>query len=1323
MGSILDPSLATDFRAVHSGGFYNAENEHLRDQENGLPVEIESSPECSQDSLFEPIAIIGMAFKFPQGAETSDTFWKLLEDSQCTATTFPKDRFNIDAFWHPDSKRQNIMNSREAHFMNGNIGDFDAGFFSMTPQEVGAMDPQQRGLLETTYHAFENAGLPLEKVAGSDTSVHIGRFTSDFSHLMLKDAQQIPKYAAIGTAGSVLANRLMGLSLQLSREQLNSGKANMAIAGAANIILNPEFNIALSNMNFLSPSGRCKSFDAKGDGYGRGEGFSTLILKRVATAIADGDPIRAVIRSVGTNQDGYTAGGITQPSKEMQASLIRDTYRKAGLSLEHTRFFEAHGTGTAVGDPIEARTIGETFLEHRSKQDPIYVGAVKSNIGHLGGTSGLASIVKTVLALERGVIPPNANFNELNPHIDAEFLNLKFPTRCVPWPKGEVRRASVNSFGFGGTHVVIESAEDFLQGRKSHFTRREAEVAQTSIPNLNTTRKPCSKFWQCHPLDKIHDSPEIPGKCHLQADYLTHASDHELHSTSVAPGNCVSHNVLSSSFWPKLLVVSAADEDGIKRQAAALSQFVESHSQKSDPQFLHDVFHTLNARRTLFNWKSYAVLDSDSASPFLLLENGLSKAIRCPLAATRPRLGLVFTGQGAQWAGMGQELLEWPVFRSSIGHSQKYLDILGCDWILIDEITKDAELSRINDTEFSQAVSTALQIALVDLTRHLSLNVSVVLGHSSGEIAAAYCAGFLCHESAIKVAYFRGVLASDLAKSCEKIYGMLSVGVSASQIRQELLPIHCINSPKNITLSGPAGSLNIIMEDLKARSIFARKLKVDLGYHSPQMRAIAEAYSDRLKDLRPGNMIREIRMVSSVSSRLVTQETVCAASYWVQNMLSPIEIGPHAALKGPLREIFISTNRADSMFYASFLTRNKSPTHTILETVGQFYCRNFEADLDAIARMSGSELYIPLQTITTLPPYPFNHTVSYWEEPARSKTFKSRKHANNDLLGAPVIDWNPLDARWRLVVKREEMSWIEQHKVHGEMLYPAAGMLVMAIEAIKQLVDQKIIGYEIRNTSFPNPIVLSDSAEGTEIQTNLIPTSTQAGEPEYKFRILVKRADDSWQETCLGTITADTSKVGQDVDIQTEEEHKKQAARGKYNEAVRSCQSFVEPAELYRRISKNTGLLYGPMFQPLSNIHYSLDGQGHAQILPCKSISSEIPQPFTVHPSTLDGVFQLTYVGLGKGWSQPTPTRVPSHLKRLWISTVGVGHSNLGSEVANSSSSSLNKRTAVGTSTVFSKTDMSIRLEVEALEVTELAGNQYVSQEETSPQPVCQRLE
>lgn len=284
------------------------------------------------------------------------------------------------------------ITSREGHFIKSNIKNFDAGFFSMAPHEAGAMDPQHRSMLETTYHAFESAGMSLQDVAGTKTSVHVGCFTSDFAAMQNRDVEDVPKYNALGTAGSMLANRISWfydlhgesmfvdtacssslVALALGCRGLASGESDIAVVGGSNLILIPDFSISLSNMSFLSPGGKCRSFDEMGDGYGRGEGFAVLVLKPLSKAIADGNPIRALIRSVGLNQDGHTSSGITQPNKDMQVELIHDTYRKAGLDPSQTRYFEAHGTGTPVGDPIEARAIGQAFYHYRSKDDPLYV--------------------------------------------------------------------------------------------------------------------------------------------------------------------------------------------------------------------------------------------------------------------------------------------------------------------------------------------------------------------------------------------------------------------------------------------------------------------------------------------------------------------------------------------------------------------------------------------------------------------------------------------------------------------------------------------------------------------------------------------------------------------------------------------------------------------------------------------------------------------------------------------------------------------------------------------------------------------------------------
>ncbi|KAL8962774.1 MAG: hypothetical protein Q9193_000876 [Seirophora villosa] len=398
----------------------------------------------TSEDVLEPIAVVGISLKFPAAATSEERFWKMMLEKRCASKDYPSDRMNIDAFYHPNPQKLDRISTRGAHLLEEDVRAFDASFFGIVPSEAATMDPQHRGLLEATYQALENAGIALEEIAGTDTSVHIGCFTADFITINWRDPQQIPKNSATGTAASMLANRISWfydlhgpsmtvdtacssgmVALDLACKGVWSGESKMAICAGANIIFSPELNIALSNMSFLSPDAKCYSFDHRANGYARGEGFGVLVLKRLSQAIKDADTVRALIRSTGTNQDGYTSGGLTQPSKNLQAQLIKETYRKAGLDMAKTRFFEAHGTGTSIGDPIEARAIGECFRSHRSPQEPLYVGAVKSNIGHLEGSSGFAGIIKAVIALEKGIIPPNANFENLNPQIDAEFLHLK----------------------------------------------------------------------------------------------------------------------------------------------------------------------------------------------------------------------------------------------------------------------------------------------------------------------------------------------------------------------------------------------------------------------------------------------------------------------------------------------------------------------------------------------------------------------------------------------------------------------------------------------------------------------------------------------------------------------------------------------------------------------------------------------------------------------------------------------------------------------------------------------------------------------------------
>ncbi|KAF3057128.1 Lovastatin diketide synthase LovF [Daldinia childiae] len=387
------------------------------------------------------IAIIGLSFLLPE-ANSTESFWDLLISGKCVASEFPPERLCNSRHHDGGNDGTGTIRPQKASFIRRNISSFDARFFMMTSEEAAAMDPQQRILLETTYRALENAGIPMAMINNSDTSVHTGCFTTDYALNYAKDPDNLPKYAATGMAGSMLSNRIstfFGLTgpsitvdtacssslvaLDLACQSIIDGRSKMGIVAGCNLLLTTDLFISLSNLGFLSPDGVCHSFDSRANGYGRGEGFGVLIIKPVDAAVRDGDIIRAVIRAVGTNQNGHT--NLAQPNKEMQRQLIQNTYHKANLDMSQTRYFEAHGTGTASGDPLEASAIGDAFRSGRDPSNPLVVGAVKANIGHLEGAAGIAGVIKTILILENGIIPPVAELENINENIDTEFLNLK----------------------------------------------------------------------------------------------------------------------------------------------------------------------------------------------------------------------------------------------------------------------------------------------------------------------------------------------------------------------------------------------------------------------------------------------------------------------------------------------------------------------------------------------------------------------------------------------------------------------------------------------------------------------------------------------------------------------------------------------------------------------------------------------------------------------------------------------------------------------------------------------------------------------------------
>ncbi|RMZ67076.1 polyketide synthase [Pyrenophora seminiperda CCB06] len=1122
---------------------------------------VHPSDDTLEDSM-EPIAIVGMSAKLPQSATSPEAFWKLLEEGRSAMTEVPSDRFNIDAFYHPNGDRLNTLNVRGGHFLQSDLAEFDAPFFSIPKTEAESLDPQQRGLLESTYHALENAGISLQEAAASKTGVFVGCFAKEYDTIFSRDTDMQPKYQASGTGSAMLSNRLSWFydlrgpsitldtacssslnALHLACQSIRAKESTMAIVAGCNVILNPDtIMMSLSNLQFLSPDSLCYSFDHRANGYSRGEGFGVIVLKPLSQALSNNDTIRAVIRASSSNQDGRTPG-ITQPSRDAQARLIQETYEKAGLGLGTTMFFEAHGTGTQIGDTTEASAIHSVFGKYRSPEEPLIVGAVKSNVGHLEGASGLASIIKTVLALEKGVIPPNTNFEKPNPRIPVDEWNIKltgiqFPTKNTPWPSKGLRRASVNSFGYGGSnaHVILDDAYHYLKVRGLQGRHRTTKPRD---PRTQSTRS-LIRHWLEYPQ-------------------------------------------------PKLLVWSASDEQGPQRHVKALEAHLSEHK-GADCAYIADLAYTLASKRSRLPWKSFLKLDSSALSSTDLWRQ-CSKPIRS--SGNVPGLGFVFTGQGATWYGMGRELLAERIFQESLQESDSYLRQLCSKWSLIEELQQDETYSRVKDARYSQPLTTAIQIALLRLLESWNIRPLAVVGHSSGEIAAAYCIGAISHRHAIAAAYYRGTLSAELAAAlADTPETMMAVALPPEEINEYIhlaqqygpICISCVNSPKNVTVSGSVVAIEAMRSTLEAEGVFARRLDVKVAYHSPTMQRLALDYlellqcldADEVKAHKDTNTV----MFSSVTGKLISRKDVRHAEYWVENMVSKVEfssalstmrkqipaidyiveLGPTGALRRPVLETL------GNVLYESALKVDRPAYETILDLLGDLWSRGVPVDLMAVNGLNDSNA----QMLTDLPSYPFNHSHKYWYESRISKNFRFRKYPTHELLGTQAMDWNPLEAKWRHIIDAKETPWIKDHGFNGSQIYPAAGMIIMAIEAARQVTknnERTITGFRVKDVSFVKALVLSEKDDAIETHFYMRP---------------------------------------------------REAARDTFGEREQGYASaYIDTREWQTKVS---------------------------------DVASKT-QSHLIHPTALDAVFHLTVTAISRGGWKPIPTMVPTYLQDLWISS------------------------------------------------------------------------
>ncbi|KAH8689590.1 hypothetical protein BGW36DRAFT_330426 [Talaromyces proteolyticus] len=1218
----------------------------------------------------EDIAIVGYSFKLPQNINDNDSFWEVLQTGRNLRTEWPESRMNVDAFRRTRDNKE--LRGLGGHFMNEHVGAFDAPFFSVTAKEAAAMDPTQRMSLEVSYHAIENAGIPIESLKGSRTAVFSASMLEDYPRITAIDPENAERTAVTGsTVASVIPNRiswyfdLRGPSIHVNTacssslaavdmacKTLKSGDASCAIVTGANLILDPAIFQVLSSQNFLSPDSVCYSFDHRANGYGRGEGIVALVLKPVSAALQNGDMIRAVIRSTGSNQDGHTPV-MTQPSPQAQEDLIHHVYKQANLSFDETRYVEAHGTGTPVGDPIEMKAIGLVFRKYRSAVEPLYVGSVKSSVGHLEGASALASIIlstflpiltSVTVMLEKGIIPTNALFEKLNPSIDADFYHTVVPTQNITWPSAALRRISVNSFGFGGSnsHIVLDDALHYLKDRSLVGNHCTISPPSVSMANSSATA--------------IDGTANGNGTVHLE-NGMNRSST--AHGTSHLLNGSVKANT-PLNLLPKLLVWTSADENAVKRTIQTHMAFYEEKV-SGNPAMVDRLAFTLASRRSHMLWRTFAVIMN---SPEVDQKISPAKPVR---SSAESGLGFVFTGQGAQYVSMGWDLIQYPIFAETLSKIEDIYRSIGCQWSIFGEKGKP--------------LSTAVQIALLELLRTFGITPKAIVGHSSGEIAAAYAIGALSLVSACKVSFYRGLLAGKLrVESADSPGAMISVNLpetSASEYLKSIknadtcsVGVACINSPLNCTLSGPEQAIDAIKIQADTDGIFAQKIKTGVAYHSSSMNAIADEYLSlmgSLEDVESGSpkAKNRIPMVSSLTGKVVTPSTLATAEYWVENLVSPVrfadavqiltqetstlkvgmgtitdlvEIGPHPVLKRFVQDtIRQPQNRKKQIRYLGVLHRLQPPIKSMLELVGNLFCLGHTVRIQVVNQQSTKDLS---PFLVDCPEYPFDRSQISLAESRISRDFRLRGTTKGETLGVRVSDWNPLEPRWRNFLSIESTPWIRDHVVSNTVLYPAAGMLVMAIEAVQQMMppDSLVTGYLVRKAEFTNPILVLETWEDrTETQVRLRPVKQQQSNELASFDVVIfSYLHGVWTECFHANV---------DIDYESPLATRHEDLQRRYRQAAELCEIPIDSTFFYRSAADN-GLQYGDWFQLLRDIHW--DGKanalGRVDVTKARFQTSSL-----VHPAVLDQAFHVLRASAG----QQNATNVPVRVSDAWFASSG----------------------------------------------------------------------
>ncbi|KVE32648.1 type I polyketide synthase [Burkholderia sp. TSV86] len=984
----------------------------------------------------EPIAIVGVGLRLSAGITDLDGFHRLLSEGRDNIVPIPSSRWNNQKYYSGDADAGNLICTNEGGYLD-DLDKFDPAFFSISPKEARYMDPQQRVMLELSWHALEHAGLNPDELRGGDGSVYLGSSSLDYARAMGKLSEsQLVSQLGTGTANSAISGRIsyfLGwrgpcmtvdtacssslVAIHLASSALRNRETSVALAGGINVVHDPVSHIVFTRANMLAPDGRCKTFDEAADGYGRSEGAVVLVLRRLSDALAERNRILAIVRGSAVRQDGES-GGLTVPNGRAQEAVMREALRRALLSPADISYVEAHGTGTPLGDPIEIHSINSLFSTRENLEQTVYVASSKTNLGHMEAAAGAGGIIKCIAQLNHRVIYPHIQFNTPSSKIDWPSLTVEVPTQMTSWDQ-PVRRALVNSFGFAGTiaSVVLEQAP----------AAAAAGMASASG-----------------------------------------AGD-------------------AASVAARILTISAKSSTALIRNLETHVAAIES----SKPFDLDRYVWTTSVGRQhhAYRWATPA---RDRGGLALALRDALADPDALVANAERnqafadARVAFLITGQGSQAAGMGAALYcRHPAFRRALDEVARHLDAgldVGIRDLMFDE--GGPAQARLGQTRYTQPALFAFNYAVARMWMSYGIEPSILLGHSIGEIVSACLAGLFSLEDAARMTLRRGALMQSVSEDG----GMIAVKASRDVLSAYLASHDDVgfggfNGPEQTVLSGASASLEAIMQRLAAHGIAFRRLDVSHAFHSAHMTRAAAAFREFMRTIEFHPLQREF--VSNVTGGVARYETVASAEYWARHICEPVNFeagiaaiaarGPHIFLETGPSPHLISMGRAcvaaAEHGWIATIDRSMPEADSVERASAGLYAAGQLLDWRALHDSIHAG-------ICDAPAYSFDNE-SYWL-PDTGRASPTRFDAH-PLLGRLVAREQD---RWRYAARIAPGSpaYLADHRVMGRTIFPGTGY----VELVLALQDAVFgdTGMPIDTLEIHEPLLLSDDGV-TELSTQM----------------------------------------------------------------------------------------------------------------------------------------------------------------------------------------------------------------------------------------------